>query len=651
MPAIKPAKARKTIVDGFKAHPEYFEEKLHSHLLWLEKELQTSKDYLADVRSLLEKSKKECQTLRSELEDAKSFPAQYLQAEKTAAVKTARLEKDLYYARSDAASLAASNRDLTVRCQRLSEDNDRLKQQIQDQDKKIRRLERKLTAWKEYNSRSKEELKKENEALKTELAQKNAEILTVKADSLKIKEERECLERKYLRLLRGDSTNTGFPSSFDLGNSRTAGGKENRSAAAVEKEASKKRTPVSSRKASGQPRGGVKGHPVHRSSLSAHPDRIVTRHVSRIPSGAVEIRADSGVYYAVQEVSFALRPTVTEFRYVLDRCADRPEEKEMKRFKVNPVCYSTRVRSAICYLHIFGGLPLKRMSAILRDLSSGAIDIRESAMCSWLDEFCKKSEERRNEILDAILQDPVIHVDETGTKINGRLYWMHVITSKSGTWFTVTKSRGGKNEKGPVQILSESGCTGVVVHDHFKPYLGLDKAVHQECNVHIVRYLRNGVVFDGSKAAEKLIDLFEQTRHEKEELKKEGMTTIGEKRYEQIKAEILYWCENGCREWEEIESLDPDQLKKYRPPYYLAVKRIIRDIDNHLRFLADFSVPFGNNDAEREMLMAKMFKKISRQHITEKGARNHAAVLTIQQTARKTESNILSEIENVFMCP
>lgn len=339
---------------------------------------------------------------------------------------------------------------------------------------------------------------------------------------------------------------------------------------------------------------------------------------------------------------------IEEFQYVESESALDLDADTRRQYSINPVCYSSSVKALCVYLHAYANIPYQRLCAVLCSLTSGSLDIRESTITLWMKEFHEKSEAAREQILDEILKEPVVHADETSLDINGVHCWLHVISGKERVWFTVTEKRGGKGERGPVQILKEKQYRGIVVHDHFASYLSLENVSHQECSVHLMRYFRNGVEFDHSKPAERLIEIMNQTLTERDALLAKNINCISPQRYEEIKSSVICACQDGIREWEQIENQNPEKFRKYRPPYYRAMKRMIKYIDDHLRYLTDFSIPFGNNEAERQMAVGKMHKKVSRQHVSRSGADCYASALTLLQTAKKQEKDILKEFEKVF---
>jgi hypothetical protein len=78
------------------------------------------------------------------------------------------------------------------------------------------------------------------------------------------------------------------------------------------------------------------------------------------------------------------------------------------------------------------------------------------------------------------------------------------------------------------------------------------------------------------------------------------------------------------------------------------LKRLRDFKDEHLRFMADFRVPFGNNDAERGAHKIKNKLRVSGGLRSLKGATNHMKIASVIMTARAKGENDLKTIKNVL---
>ena len=83
--------------------------------------------------------------------------------------------------------------------------------------------------------------------------------------------------------------------------------------------------------------------------------------------------------------------------------------------------------------------------------------------------------------------------------------------------------------------------------------------------------------------------------------------------------------------------------KKSRIGHNLAL-RLRKHKEGCLRFLTDPRTPFTNNEAERDLRMAKLRQKISGGFRSERGAYNFARMRAVIATARKQGWNVLQTL-------
>ena len=83
-------------------------------------------------------------------------------------------------------------------------------------------------------------------------------------------------------------------------------------------------------------------------------------------------------------------------------------------------------------------------------------------------------------VRDRVAAAPIKHMDETGFRTGGKTQWLHIASTILLTFYRVSPRRGS--------LLAH--VTGIVVHDHWKPYYTLKAVLHALCNAHHLRELK-----------------------------------------------------------------------------------------------------------------------------------------------------------------
>jgi hypothetical protein len=84
-------------------------------------------------------------------------------------------------------------------------------------------------------------------------------------------------------------------------------------------------------------------------------------------------------------------------------------------------------------------------------------------------------------------QAPVVHLDESGLRVAGKLHWLHVASTASLSCYGVHPKRGAE----AMDALGIVGaCRQWVVPDHWKPCFAYGQCQHALCNEHLLRELK-----------------------------------------------------------------------------------------------------------------------------------------------------------------
>ena len=303
-----------------------------------------------------------------------------------------------------------------------------------------------------------------------------------------------------------------------------------------------------------------------------------------------------------------------------------------------PAQYGPRLRALVIYLISYQHLPYDRAARLLADwlgapLSTGTLHTILKDAGEGLDEFTAL-------VLEQLLQSPVVHVDETGGRAEGRLRWVHSASTEALTLYRLHDRRGmdGIDHLG---LLPTFG--GVAVHDGWETYRKYESATHALCNVHHLRQLQGAIERDPDTQtwAPAMDELLREIKDTVERARAQNQAALDP----QVLARFI-------ERYEQIIALGHEQNP---PPRVRTGKRgpiartrtanIHRRLDQDraevLRFANDFRVPFDNNLAERDLRMIKLQQKISGSWRTTTGAEGFLAIRSYLSTARKQHQPLL----------
>ena len=400
--------------------------------------------------------------------------------------------------------------------------------------------------------------------------------------------------------------------------------------------------PKSLRKRSGRKPGGQPGHPGSALRQVSDPDEIV-RHEPAccVGCGAGLGRAPvSGVVERRQVFDIPrMRARVVEHQLVAKLCRCGTVSQAGAAGGVTaPVQYGPMMTAVIVYLYVGQFLSKARTAAALGDLfgvpvSAGTVANATSKAAEGLTEFLATARA-------AIAAAPVAHFDETGFRVAGQLAWLHSASTGAYTLLTAHRRRG-------VAAMTAAGVlpqfTGVAVHDAWAPYDTYTGATHALCNAHLLREL--AAVADlaprpgqqqrwcwATQIADSLLALHTSVQTAKAAASTAVDAGVLDTHTRLIRAAAVLGA---------TDHTDPGKLgAKHR-----ALARRIRDrLDDYLRFATDFTVPFDNNAAEREIRMAKIRQKVSGCMRTMTGAHQFCAIRSYTATAVKHGLNLFDAL-------
>lgn len=125
-------------------------------------------------------------------------------------------------------------------------------------------------------------------------------------------------------------------------------------------------------------------------------------------------------------------------------------------------------------------LPLASIQWLLDQV--WGLRLSEGEVCGLLDEAARAGQRAYEELLNEARASPVIHIDETGWRQNGRNGFIWTVSTPTVRFFDFSPSRAGV----VARRLVGAEYDGVMVSDFYTAYDQLD-GLHQRCWAHLLR--------------------------------------------------------------------------------------------------------------------------------------------------------------------
>lgn len=306
-----------------------------------------------------------------------------------------------------------------------------------------------------------------------------------------------------------------------------------------------------------------------------------------------------------------------------------------------PTCYGSGMAALATYLMGRQHLPVERTAECLQEAFGAPVST------GWLATLLPNAAARLDGFLtiarEQLIAGKLVHVDETGGRVNGRIHWIHVSCTDSWTLFHLDRKR---NNEGIEAAGVIPDFTGVAVHDGLLAYRKYDHLTHALCNAHHLRELAGMAERTGQAWPTQLAELLTQLHLAVQVAKALGEPSLPSRQLRQYGKKYDQLVAEGKR-----LNPPPPRPKNGRPgkgPAGALLHRLERDRADVLRFATDFRVPFDNNQAERDLRMVKLQQKISGCWRSETGARAFLDVRSYLGTARKHKVSAMTVLRDLF---
>lgn len=326
-----------------------------------------------------------------------------------------------------------------------------------------------------------------------------------------------------------------------------------------------------------------------------------------------------------------------QYKYSCNQCATIDEDGKRDKVveapaaqKILPGTITTpSLLSSIITSKFCDALPFYRQEKIFK---RAGINLARSTMCNWAIKLENKIAPLKKSLLEKILEDPVIHIDETTLQVlkePGRdpssNSYMWCIRSGPNIWYHYQPSRS-------TEFLQEvlKNYRGTVVTDGYSSYDTLAKLMHFKhagCWAHVRRKFHEVTKLSKNEnSTAKALNRIQQLYKIERRAREQGLTDVmllefRKKHSSPLINELYHFL------IEQEKALVPDLAP------HKAVKYTLKQWPKLILFLENANIPLDNNLVENAIRPFVIGRKNWLFSDTPKGARASAALYSLVQTA------------------
>lgn len=349
---------------------------------------------------------------------------------------------------------------------------------------------------------------------------------------------------------------------------------------------------TNNREKTGRKPGAQPGHP-HHPRKPMKPDKVVEIKTEEIFQDSSRY-IPTGKIISRQVIGIRMIPVVTQYHTLefYDKKKGRNVHSAFPTGVTDDVNYDESMKAVLFLLNSRCNVSLEKTAQFVSDVTDGALSPSVGMISGLCREFSLKSKEEQDALFKELLDAPVMHVDGTVAKVNGSNHHVIVCSNGMSTMYFARESKGHAGVKGtPVETFG-----GILIHDHESCFYSYGSD-HQECMVHIERYLRDSMENEPELTWNRqMLELIQEMIHENNTAPEEG---IADEKIEEFEKRYDAIVQTAAKEYEESPPSD-----YYRDGYNLYV-RMVEYRHNHLLFLSNPLVDPDNNLCERKARVLK----------------------------------------------
>ena len=269
-----------------------------------------------------------------------------------------------------------------------------------------------------------------------------------------------------------------------------------------------------------------------------------------------------------------------------------------------PLQYGLGVQAFIINLLVCQMVALKRAQALVYSIID--VVIAEATLLQFILRLHAALEDWEARATHQVLQEAVMHVDETSLRVDKKNHWIHVCSAGCITLKKLHRKRGKK-------AMEENNIIpqyrGTIIHDCWASYFSYEQCDHGLCGSHLLRELAFVVEAHRYRWARRMKRLLQGACKRVSDCQEKCLSEMEYLRLQKCYQKIL---EQGALEMPAIPDKPAGKRGKIaKSDAHNLLERLQKHEASVLLFAKDPLVPFTNNRGERDLRMSKVKQKVS----------------------------------------
>jgi transposase len=279
------------------------------------------------------------------------------------------------------------------------------------------------------------------------------------------------------------------------------------------------------------------------------------------------------------------------------------------------------------------GLPYGKTATVLQQ--AFGLQVSRGGLCQAMARVASKAEPTYNALVEEIRRSPSVTPDETGWRVDGKLWWMWAFSTPQVTVYSIQPGRGFEQ----AALVLGADFQGFLVRDGWGIYRQFIHALHQTCLAHLLRRCREMLLVAGKGEAE-----FPRTVHT---ILQQALQLRDRRQQRQISEHGLAVARGKL----EVR-MDRSLQRRYRAPQNRRLaNHLLREQGALFTFLRCPGLEATNWRAEQAIRPMVVTRKVWGGNRTSRGAQTQGILVSILQTCRQQLRPASSILQKLICAP